>query len=196
MESGLKQRIIGALVLVAAAVIFLPMLLSGQDETERVEVEVPAEPVMDDSPLLTAQPPSLPEPVPVPRIPEPMVDTPAVVAEPVAPAPVSEPAAPAVTPAPADAAPTPPSAAAQGGWVVQQGSFSSQDNAEGLRKTLAEQGYNAYVRAASVDGKRIVRVYVGPVATRDAANRIRDELERRHQNKGMVVAYDGATRAP
>ena len=207
MESGLKQRIIGALVLVVAAVIFLPMLLSGQDETERVVVDVPAEPAMDRSEMVAAQQPALPEPVPVPQIPEPVVEAPAVDAQPVVQAPASEPisepadepAAPTVTPqptAPADTTTAPAATPAAGSWVVQQASFSSQSNAEGFRQTLAGQGYNAYVRSAQVDGKPIVRVYVGPVATRDAATRIRDELQRRHASKGMVVAYDDATRAP
>ena len=48
MDDKLKQRLIGALVLIIAAVVFLPMLLSGQDETVRVEVEVPEAPVMDE----------------------------------------------------------------------------------------------------------------------------------------------------
>lgn len=203
MESGLKQRITGALVLVVAAVIFLPMLLSGQDETERVVVDVPAEPVMDRSEMVAAQQPALPEPVPVPvpQIPEPEVEAPAVEAQPVAEPtsePVAESAAPTVPPEPAAPADTATAAApaAAGSWVVQQASFSSQSNAEGFRQTLAGQGYNAYVRSAQVDGKPIVRVYVGPVATRDAATRIRDELQRRHASKGMVVAYDDATRAP
>src|SRR5690606_30406583 len=77
-----------------------------------------------------------------------------------------------------------------------QASFSSQTNADNFRQTLAGQGYNAYVRSAEVDGKTIVRVYVGPLTSREAATRVRDELERRHQSKGMVVAYDDATRAP
>ena len=79
---------------------------------------------------------------------------------------------------------------------MQQASFSSQSNAESFRQTLAAQGYNAYVRAGQVDGKSIVRVYVGPLSSREAATRIRDELQRRHQSKGLVVAYDDSTRTP
>ena len=208
MESGLKQRIIGAVVLVVAAVIFLPMLLSGQDETERVEVDVPETPVMDDRDIAVAPPPTLPEPTPVPEIPVP-AETPATEPEPVqelaviepppaqsATEPAAEPVAPGGEAAAQTAAPTQPAPTAEGGWVVQQASFSSQTNADNFRQTLAGQGYNAYVRSAEVDGKTIVRVYVGPLTSREAATRVRDELERRHQSKGMVVAYDDATRAP
>ena len=39
LDKGLKQRIVGALVLVALAVIFLPMLFSREDELRQAEVE-------------------------------------------------------------------------------------------------------------------------------------------------------------
>src|SRR6188768_2057950 len=41
MESSLKQRLIGAAVLVALAVIFLPMLLKGPDVKEPDAAQVP-----------------------------------------------------------------------------------------------------------------------------------------------------------
>lgn len=192
MDSGLKQRLIGALVLVIAAVIFLPMLLTGQDETVQVQVDVPAAPTMDESDIVTTVPPTLPEPTPVPEIPQPVPETPEVMPQPVEEVAV---AAPPVTP-PSEPEPEPePVAVAAGNWVVQQASFSSQENAEGFRQTLVGQGYSAYTRASQVDGKSIVRVYVGPLNTREAATQVRDELERRHQNKGLVVAYDETTRA-
>lgn len=198
MESGLKQRIIGALVLVVAAVIFLPMLLSGQDETERVQVQVPAEPVMEDADIAPAVPPTLPEPAPVPEIPEPGLPPLPTPAEPDEP----EEQLAIITPTPAPAEPVAPtappasSAAPAGSWVVQQASFSSVENAERFRQTLSGQGYNAYTRSGQVDGKTIVRVYIGPLNTREAAARVRDELQRRHESKGLIVAYDEGTRAP
>lgn len=199
MEHGLKQRIIGALVLVVAAVIFLPMLLSGQDETVEVQVEVPEQPVRQEGQIATAQPPVLPQPAPVAQIPEPAVDATPAAPEPPADIALIESPPPVVSPAPvAEPAPTPApaAAAAAGGWVVQQGGFASQDNAERLRQLLSEQGYNAYTRAGQAGGNSIVRVYVGPLSTKEAAARIRDELERRHKSKGLVVAHDETTRAP
>lgn len=83
MDDGLKQRIIGAVVLVIAAVVFLPMLLTGQDETSRVEVEAPEPPAMDEREIALAAPVELPEPEPVPDIP---------------PAPVPQPGAPVPPP--------------------------------------------------------------------------------------------------
>lgn len=36
LERGLKQRIVGALVLIALAVIFLPMLFTREDESRQI----------------------------------------------------------------------------------------------------------------------------------------------------------------
>ena len=192
MDQGLKQRIIGASVLVVAAVIFLPMLLSGQDETVQVEVAVPPAPVLDKRDIVTATPQPLPVPQPVAEIPQPAAPqrSERSVPEPVVAE--SPPAATVPAPAPAPVAPQP---VADGGWVIQQASFSSAANAENFRATLIKQGYNAYTRAAQSGGKPIVRVYVGPVASREAANQVRDELARRYDGKGQVVAHDGNTRA-
>lgn len=185
MDDKLKQRLIGALVLIIAAVIFLPMLLSGQDETVQVEVEVPEAPVMDESEIRAAAPIELPEPEPVPEIPPP---------GPVAEDPlVPEPDPATTTPAPPEPEVVAPAIAEQGNWVVQLGSFSSASNAETLRDTLVSQGYNAYALSARVDGSEITRVFVGPVVDRAAAGKLRDELAKRHGMQGLVTAYDAGT---
>jgi len=44
LDKAYKQRMVGALVLIAIAVIFLPMLFSRQDEARRVQVDAPAAP--------------------------------------------------------------------------------------------------------------------------------------------------------
>lgn len=190
MDEGLKQRIIGAVVLIIAAVVFLPMLLSGQDETVQVEVEVPEAPVLDSQLMEPVAPAPLPEPAAVP-------DMPTSVSEAPEPLPAAAPATVAPTPTPAPAEPEPvaesaPAAApaVTGDWVIQLGSFSSAANAEGLSKELRTQGYNAYTHSATVQGKSITRVYVGPLASREAASRLRDELERKRGSKGFVVAFD------
>lgn len=202
MDDGLKQRIIGAVVLVIAAVVFLPMLLTGQDETSRVEVEVPDPPAMDEREIALAAPVELPDPEPVPDIPPSPVPQPGAPVPPPGPA-IGTPAAPtppvvsAPPPPPPAAAPAPapaPAPSTAGNWVVQLGSFSSAENAEGLRQTLRTQGYNAYTLSANVEGRTITRVFVGPVVEREEANRLRDELARRQGSKGLVVAYDSNTR--
>ncbi|GGE40051.1 cell division protein [Halopseudomonas oceani] len=187
MDEGLKQRIIGAVVLIIAAVVFLPMLLSGQDETVQVEVEVPEAPVLDSQLMEPVAPAALPEPAAVPEMPASLSEAPPDVP---APAVAESAPAPAVEPEPEAEQPAPAAVTATGDWVIQLGSFSSAANAEGLSKDLRTQGYNAYTHSATVQGKPITRVYVGPLASREAANRLRDELERKRGSKGFVVAFD------
>jgi DedD protein len=193
LDRGLKQRIVGALVLVALAVIFLPMLLTREDELRHVRVEAPPMPPMPTLPDIRT--------VPVP-VPEPLPDEP-VPAEPAAPIgalplpPVSS-AEPRVTPAPAPKAATEPAPAVRKApearldannlpvtWSVQLASLSNRDNALKLQKTLREQGYNAYVR--TFEGKN--RVFVGPVIERAEASRLRDQLRRQHKLDGIVVRF-------
>lgn len=189
MDDKLKQRLIGALVLIIAAVVFLPMLLSGQDETVQVEVEVPEAPVMDDTEIRTAAPIELPDPESVPEIPPPGSEQEA----PVVPEPAEESVMATPAPEPPEPEVTAPAVTSQGNWVVQLGSFTSAANAESLRDTLVSQGYNAYTLSARVDGSDIIRVFVGPVIDRAGAAKLRDELAKRHGMQGLVTAYDVGT---
>lgn len=106
LDKGLKQRIVGALVLVALAVIFLPMLFSREDELRQVVVEAPPMPKAPEMPAVELEQVQVPEPQALPQEPVPPLEpaedalasnTPAV--EQPAPAPV--PAAPAQPVAPA-----------------------------------------------------------------------------------------------
>ncbi|MNY51499.1 hypothetical protein D3C86_1870920 [compost metagenome] len=66
----MKQRIVGALVLLALAVIFLPMLLSREDEMQPVVVDAPAMPQAPSMPQIEMQPVIVPEPQLLPEEPE------------------------------------------------------------------------------------------------------------------------------
>jgi DedD protein len=181
LDNGLKQRMVGALVLLALAVIFLPMLFSRQDEAPNLVVDAPAmpvapapvfaelEPVIVPEPLLFEEPEPEPESIEVAPAPaQPVVSAPAPVAQP-APAPVKR----------LDGNNLPIS------WSVQLASLSSRPGAETLQKTLRSQGYNAYIR--TVDGMN--RVFVGPLIERAEADRLRDQLNRQHKLNGFVVRF-------
>ena len=190
LDKGLKQRMVGALVLLALAVIFLPMLLSREDESRRVMVDAPEMPAAPEMPNVEVQPVAVPEPQLLPDEPVgpdavqslepvevPPLEQPAVAAVPV---PAAAPAAaPPVAPSKLDANSLPIS------WSVQLASLSSSDGAQKLQKTLRSQGYNAYIR--SVDGMN--RVFVGPLIERAEADRLRDQLNRQHKLNGFVVRF-------
>ncbi|RON67292.1 SPOR domain-containing protein [Pseudomonas fluorescens] len=210
LDKAYKQRMVGALVLVALAVIFLPMLFSRQDEQRQVTVDAPAAPNAPAVPQVQLEPVAVPEPQALPQEP---VPTDEEVAEDTAPAastaPAPAPTAPIAiakpTAPPAVAKPIPapaqPIAAASAkpdttqsrvdanglsvSWSVQLASLSSRASAESLQKTLRSQGYNAYIRSA--DGKN--RVFVGPLIERAEADRLRDLLGRQQNLKGFVVRF-------
>ena len=211
LDKAYKQRMVGALVLVALAVIFLPMLFSRQDEQRQVTVDAPAMPHAPELSQVQVEPVAVPEPQALPQEPVPSDDeiaqqeAPSTSVAPtasVAPVPVAKPAVPAPVPVakastppaqPIAAAPTKPDTTqsridANGlsvSWSIQVASLANRESAENLQKTLRSQGYNAYIRSA--DGKN--RVFVGPLIERAEADRLRDLLSRQHNLKGFVVRF-------
>lgn len=212
MEQRHKQRVIGAVVIVALAVIFLPMLLRGPVEHRSLDVpmEIPPRP---DSPVSgqPAQPPEeevspaleripVHEPEPEARAPEP--EPPAelpgmeaeaddeVVAEPeLEPEPEPEPEPPPAL-APEDereaGAPATPELAS---WAVQVGSFRSRDNAVKLRDQLREKEFAAFVEESQVGDSAIYRLRVGPVVERSEATELLEHLRERAELDGIVVSH-------
>lgn len=218
MDPALKQRLVGAAVLVALAVIFVPMLLEAPEPEAtpagQLSLDVPPRPELPlqtrDVPLTLPQPtaPSTQsEPSPpadpnavttvdidaAPRVdalqdspPPPPASQPPAAPQPADPpaAAQPQPAAPSAAtpapPAPKPAAPKPPvsapaqpaaasPAAASGRFVVNLGSYSNLDNAEALRKRLAQRGYPLRSERIEVDGKPAQRLRAGPFRSRAEA---------------------------
>ncbi len=213
LDKGMKQRMVGALVLVALAVIFLPMLFTREDEMRQVRVEAPQAPAMPSLPEVKVDPVVVPEPQPLPEEPQqppvgvneasapvatpsqPISPSPQTQAQPRQQAPVATPApAPkaetraSATPAPAATASAPSKIDTNGlpvSWSIQLASLSNRAGAESLQKTLRSQGYNAYIRSAG----GMNRVYVGPLIERAEAERLRDTINRQQNLKGFVVRF-------
>ncbi|AGI25200.1 hypothetical protein H681_16660 [Pseudomonas sp. ATCC 13867] len=200
LDKGLKQRVVGALVLLALAIIFLPMLFTREDEMRQVVVEAPVMPKPPAMPSVEVQPTEVPEPqaeeadaapqpevAPVPAAPIASLPAQSAPAQPAAPAP--KPAAPAPQPAPAQASTAPAQRLDASNlpvsWSVQLASLSNRARADELQKSLRSQGYNAYVR--SFDGMN--RVFVGPVVERAEADRLRDQLGKQQKLNGFVVRF-------
>ena len=136
MDNGLKQRLIGAIVLVISAVIFIPMIFSeGTIESEQIQLDLPVRPELATT--LKPQPPLVPQREPVP-------DRSA-----------SKSNAPAVSER------TPKQSQAEG-WVIQMGAFSEQKNAESLRDKLRAAKHKAYIQYRPDQTPALYRVYVGP----------------------------------
>jgi DedD protein len=208
LDNVFKQRMIGALVLIALAVIFLPMLFTREDELHQVRVEAPQAPQAPVVPDVKVEPVPVPEaqalaeePLPeqVPPVTATATTAPTTPIKPIpAPPSASKPAttpakaAPA-TPQPVASAPAKPDSAAKidpnglpVSWSIQLASLANRTGADNLQKALRAQGYNAYVRSA--DGKN--RVFVGPLVERAEAERVRDIINRQQNLKGFVVRFE------
>lgn len=217
LDKAYKQRMVGALVLVALAVIFLPMLFSRQDEQRQVTVEAPAAPQAPSVPQVQIEPVVVPEPQVLPQEPVPSDEeiaeqqapsTPIAPAVPVAPAPASaaKPVAPAPAPVPALAAkPSTPPAQPITATPGKPDTSQSRVDANGLSVSWSVQLASLSNRASAeslqkslraqgynayirtADGKN--RVFVGPLIRRAEADRLRDLLSRQQNLKGFVVRF-------
>jgi DedD protein len=199
MDSRLKERLIGAAVLVAVAVWVIPWILDGPPETpdaDGVALQLPApqEKAPMRSQTLRLNPDAEPAAEPAVRsaesaaatTPPPAVEPARVAAVPAESARTAEPPAPAPAPAPAVSRPVP---AAAGDWVVQLGSFGDKANAERLASRVGTYGYDAHVSDYRAGGRTMHRVRVGPQATRDQAESVASSLSA-HGFVAQVVTAD------
>jgi DedD protein len=212
MDLALKQRLLGAAVLIALAIIFVPMFLSNtpQQESTTLHLDIPPPPDRKfETRTLPVSEPSAPAPAPAPAESNKVVtvDTQApakVDAHPETPAaaPATPTAAPAKPAAPAPATPTPaaPAAAASGGrFAVQLGVYADQAHADALIANLKKLGFPAYREATEYQGKPAARVRVGPFADRAAAEAARLKIKQAEPKvPGSVVesAESASAEAP
>ncbi len=189
-ESGLKQRLVGAVMLVALAVIVIPWLLDGAgvEYGYRPRMDIPERPPAPRS-LLPERPLARPAPQPqeAPASGGAQIErdaAPPAGDAPVAAAADSEAEAEAAAPALADPQPSPLRA-----WVVQVASVRSEPNARRLAEELRGAGFPAFVQTYGEAGERRYRVRVGPVARRDQAQAVLERLAADHGQKGVVYNH-------
>ena len=207
MDEGAKRRLVGAAVLVALAVIFVPMLVEEKDSGKLGEpIVIPEKPDFDAAYQKPAAPKEedMTPPLPIPEPPgglapdeqaaidaraqEPVQEEPVAVAKPAA---VPKPAAaqkPASTQASAAAGPK-PVPAGTASWVIQVASLGSPEAARKLQDELRGKGYAAFVEQANVSGKRYYRVRVGPEVDRGRADRMAAKLQGVTGNKPLVQSH-------
>jgi DedD protein len=188
-ENQLKQRIVGAIVLVALAVIFIPMLFSG-DKDKGMSIfgtNIPPKPdnVAKVKTLEIPSPQQPPAAEKVIRTPVDEQNVESVKAD--SKKPVSEEEKPAVV-SKREPGVTTKSKDAKA-WAVQVGSFSNPDNALGLRNKLRDKGYSAFVEKVTTSKGEVYRVRVGPEVKRSEAEALQQELQAKLKLKGLVVAH-------
>lgn len=215
MNELLKQRLVGALILVALGVIFWPIIfVEPETEGSPTQRSLPSSPHVSVEPILApdpsglresapiaAQPPEAsdvePAPEPAQEISPPTPDvqdgesgeraTPAALAE--------SPAADALSggePGTRREAPEPLSLDADGvpvAWVLQVASVSSEEKAEELRTRLLDMDHKAYVERVSSGGRELYRVYIGPKFEKEKLDALRGRIDAEFAVKSMVRRY-------
>ncbi|MAZ44005.1 MAG: hypothetical protein CMF48_02330 [Legionellales bacterium] len=75
-------------------------------------------------------------------------------------------------------------------WAIQLASFNEADNAEDLAQELRMNGYPAYTTKAKQADKETMRVMVGPEIDKREAQNLKSVLKTRFNLEGIVVPYD------
>ena len=209
MERALKERIIGAVVLVIFVVLVVPIFLDGPPEegeivTERVllpgqegegvktvvldrERSEPMPTVSSGQSEPSAAKPAPQTPAPEKRDPLPTATPQAVPASAAeeTPPPAADSAAQKPVQKPATQT---PAASSTGMWAVQLGSFSNKDNAEKLAADLRKQGYAAFLSQLQTSSGQLHRVRIGPQKDRESAEAMAARLQK-VGHKGQVVPH-------
>jgi DedD protein len=74
-------------------------------------------------------------------------------------------------------------------WTIQLASFIDKENAVKLRNVLREQHEKAYMKEYKSPGGHVFRVYVGPMLNKEDVSVALKRLKQAHDLQGMVVRY-------
>lgn len=214
MEARAKQRLTGAIILVALFVLLVPELLTGprdaHPETPGTGDQGMHRYTIDLDSQRAASAPAAPAAQPAVALPQVAAppdanSTRAVPGEsaaaaqattPVAPATVPHNVAAAASPVPQVAHPEPArvepphqsttNRIEPGGFAVQLGTFGKRENADRLAREMTAKGFAAFVVPTTTNGHDLFRVRVGPARDRAAAEALATELKRAGQSGSIV----------
>ena len=191
MNQGTKQRVVGTVVLLSLALIFLPLVLDGDGNYQpTINSRIPDTPVVD----------FMPEPMPE----RPVIDADrfpqtqsTVIAEVTSPADTMQIPQPVQAPEQASeesqeiaSEPVLDELGLPEGWSVRLGVFSNSTNAANLTQRLLSAGYRAYSREIPGAQGIVTGVFVGPQVERAEANLLKEQLQDEFQLAGLVVRFE------
>jgi DedD protein len=167
LDKSLQQRLLGAILLVALGVIFIPVLLDGSGFKSRNSrsIVMPAEP---EFPPLSEIKLETVEPAYTRQSPE---TAPANKPE------SSKPKTKTAVKQPAHA------------FALQVSTVTIKDNAYALRDKLRKDGYAAYVESSTRNGKTSYRVRIGPELDKDRLEKMKAVLSKEEGLDGFIVNH-------
>ena len=189
MEEGrLKQRLVGAVVLVALAVIFIPILLSGGRDMEMPVFgsNVPERSAeirnikhidikeMQETKSYQVNPKKMPiaKGLPEPEVVKPQ--SPSIIDSIKNASILKEDKKPLIT---------------DNVWAVQVGSFKNRTNALALQEKIRKKKLYAFVDRIMKKNTAIYRVRVGPQTSKEKAEKIKIKLKKEMNLSGLVVKH-------
>ena len=199
MDQQLKERLIGIIVLVLFAVIFMPMFFTGTNDSilknkENVSISKESEFISKLKPMTDTVTDSNTENIELAPVVEesiaPVVEESIapVVEESIAPV-VEESIAPVVEEIPFNQEMIKTDAVGQMNWVVQVGSFSSKDNAEKLNQKVKKAGFRSFVNPITQNSKIMHQVCLGPEYDETDAKNLLKEIKNKMKLDGIVKKY-------
>lgn len=193
-----RHRIIGAIIVVSLAVIFIPMILDERDTPSVLKEvnEIPRHAAdADDAATRVVVTPvgelggDKDKRAPLtPDTATPKAQEQATPREPVVPVP-SESAAPAPAAKPAEkpvAKDKAPAAPADANWYVQVGVYASRENSQRVVEKLKGRGFAVVTDTVKIEGGKATRLRVGPYRDKTGAERAAARIEKETGLHGMV----------
>ena len=166
MGQGLKQRLLGVVVLLGLLVLLAPALFRGGDSHPLVKVESTTSLVeTPDVPQFVEVLEQAPEPVEViqPETPEAYYDN-------------------------------QPGNDAEGNlkaWTLQLATFSDKANAKRLEKDLKNEGFSAYTQQfRGKSGGDLFRVFVGPEARTEDLLKVKSDIDKKYKISSLLIKYN------
>lgn len=167
MATAFQNRLVGTIIVVALAVIFLPEVLDGEKRRSQDRFEViPERPQMkevveaEEFPFDDVQS-SVTREIEIVNE-SPVDDDSDVNASQLATNSSSSSTSNATVQSTSEPVMEPKKETAQAGWVVQLGSFRHQKNVRELLRKLEQAGYRVFTRPIQTSSGRLTKVFVGP----------------------------------
>jgi len=201
LKKRARRRLIGAIVLVTAVAVILPMVLDSEPRpvSQSVNIQIPSPDSGDYKPKGAASTPirtdkatkAPPEAVASKLDPGPIAT---ITEPPAAKPPAAKETAKAVEPK-ADKARDAKGAAKDGvaqagGYVVQIEALADASKAKHLEKQAIGAGFKVYTEVVTTQAGELTRVRVGPYPNPEAAEKARTQLKKAGMN-GKVMRLDG-----
>lgn len=182
MDDGLKQRLIGALILLGAGVLFVPALFEpGSQRQIDITPQVPPAPAIE--PLVLQQPVRNPD-----------IEDPKASSEMYRLVPTPEENKAASKPVVQKVEDKKPVVLDNKGvpqaWVVQVSSYKSEKTAGAFLAKLRKAGYKAFSKTLDTSKGRVTRVFVGPKINKAQAKKLKQELDKKYGLKTILVRFE------